>query len=85
MAEQFGTWSHLTIADSLRLGRMIAVQKPNGGMRGFVAGDIEEVGGKDSRHASTPIRDVCKGRDRLHSARSPSSDGDESSVDSVLN
>ena len=29
-----------SIADALRLGRMTALQKPNGGVRGIVAGDI---------------------------------------------
>ena len=65
-----------SIADALRLGRMTALQKPNGGVRGIVAGDIL-VGGKDSRpangqggggcHTTTPICHVYSGRVGVHS------------------
>ena len=56
------------IIDAIRLGRMMALQKPDGGVRGIVVGDIvrwlvaRTMAKQISSHSSLPVRPVCESR-----------------------
>ena len=80
-----------SVNDAIRLGRLTALQKPRGAVRGIVAGDIlrwlvshtmsqqlsKAVG---SGNGAFPVCDDHKSRNRMHCPRFASSDGSGSSV-----
>ena len=80
------------IRDAIRLGRLIALQKPNGGVRGICSWrHCQEVGGPHnvptddgegaSGHSSIPIFHGHQERLRMHRARFAGVDGDRPSCD----
>ena len=81
MAEQLSR-AHvpLSVTDALRLGRMTALQKPNGGVRGIVAGDVlrrlvaktvAQQMEKAVEAATRPHQHAMSGRDGMHRPCAP--------------
>ena len=64
------------IVDVVRLGRLTALQKPSGGVRGIVAGDdLPTIGhGSGARHGSVPVRSHHQVWRRVHRTRTPDFD-----------